>query len=227
MTSNSKTSLTSDDAAAESAATTTQADAVTSTADTTDAPEADTTATDAADTDATSANADAAPDVDSNADAPDSGTAGQAPVAARSADGTKSTGGFAAGAVAIVSAGLGLVSLTGSSLGEMLRTRQEIVGQIEMQSGAGGDQVEAAYGAPWDTIAMVNGAFALLALLVGGALLAVQATNTEAKNWIKAVALGGALLGVIGLGIAGGMYLDLFGADPVLPQAPTMPGAGG
>ncbi len=220
MTSDSKTSRTPDGAAADSEQTTTKADAATDTAGTATAPQAD-----AAADDATSANAEA--DADSNADTPDADAAGQAPVAAPSAERTKSSGDFAAGAVAIVSAGLGLVSLTGSSLGEMLRTRQEIVGQIELRSGAGGDQVEAAYGAPWDTIAMVNGAFALLALLVGGALLAVQAANAEAKSWIKAVALAGALLGVIGLGIAGGMYLDLFGADPVLPQAPTMPGAGG
>ncbi|MPY97672.1 MAG: hypothetical protein GEU97_06655 [Actinophytocola sp.] len=207
MTSDSKTSITPDDATTESEQTTTQADGATAT---TDAPQAE-TAADAPETDA-----------DASAD-----TAGQAPVAAQASDGKRSNSGVAAGAVAIVSAGLGLVSLTGSSLGEMLRTRQEIVGQIEMQSGGGGDQVEVAYGAPWDTIAMVNGAFALLALLVGGGLLAVQATNADSKGWIKAVALGGALLGVIGLGIAGGMYLDLFGADPVLPQAPAMPGAGG
>ncbi len=224
MASDSKTSRTPDDAAADSEQTTTKADAATDTAGTATAPQADTTAADA-----TSANAEAntEADADSNVDARDTDAAGQAPVAAQSADGTKSSGDFAAGAVAIVSAGLGLVSLTGSSLGEMLRTRQEIVGQIELRSGAGGDQVEAAYGAPWDTIALVNGAFALLALLVGGALLVVHANKADTQGWIKAVALAGALLGVIGLGIAGGMYLDLFGADPVLPQAPTMPGAGG
>ncbi len=211
MTSDSKTSITSDDAVADS----TQADAATDTTETTNV------ANDS------QSEAPASTDADSNADAPATDDAGQAPVAAQSTGGSKSGGGFAAGAVAVVSAGFGLVSLTGSSLGDMLRTRQEIVGQIELRSGGGGDQVEAAYGAPWEIIAMVNGAFAVLAVFLGGALLAVHANNAETKGWIKAVALGGALLGVIGLGIAGGMYFDLFGADPVLPQPPAMPGAGG
>ncbi|WP_034274681.1 hypothetical protein [Haloechinothrix halophila] len=131
------------------------------------------------------------------------------------------------GAIAVVSAGLGLASITGTSLGDMLRFRKEIIGQIDLRSSGGGDQVEVAYGAPWDTLSLVNGVFALLAVILGGALVAIYAGRSDARQWVKAVALGGALLGVIGLGIAGGMYLDLFGSQPVLPQAPSVPGAGG
>ncbi|GAA5126447.1 hypothetical protein [Haloechinothrix salitolerans] len=219
MTSDSRTSTPSDDAATESEQATNQADSATDPAtETASAPRSE---------------APADTDVDNNADAPVSGdepatdAEGQVPVAARAGETGKSSGGFAAGAVAIVSAGLGLVSLTGSSLGDMLRFRKEIIGQIDLRSGGGGDQVEIAYGAPWDTVAIVNGVFALLAVVVGGALVAVHANNADTKGWVKAVALGGALLGVIGLGIAGGMYLDLFGSQPELPQAPQMPGAGG
>ncbi|QGK68489.1 hypothetical protein GIY23_01990 [Allosaccharopolyspora coralli] len=133
-----------------------------------------------------------------------------------------------AGAAAVVSAGLGLSSLSGTSLGEMMRTRQEIVGTIEQQTGGGGgDQIQTLYGAPWNAVAMVNGVFALLAILVGGVVLAALAKRTGGARWVNAVALGGVALGVLGLLVAGGMYLDLFAGPPVLPQMPSMPGAPG
>ncbi|MPY80044.1 MAG: hypothetical protein GEV04_16615 [Actinophytocola sp.] len=203
MTSDSKTTVTSDDVTPDEA----QADVST---ETTSATQSETS-----DADGTSA------------DAPTTDTTSEAPVAAKASGSGKASGGFAAGAVAIVSAGLGLVSITGSSLGDMMRFRQEILGQIQMRSGGGADQIEIAYGAPWDTTAIVNGAFALLAVLVGGAVLAVHANKADTSGWVKAVALGGALLGVLGLGVAGGMYLDLFGSQPTMPPMPAMPGAGG
>lgn len=135
------------------------------------------------------------------------------------------TGSFAPGAAAVVSAGLGFTSLTGTGLGDMLRSRQEIVGQIEATvSGGTGDQVDALYGAPWHTAALVNGIIALVAVLVGGALLAAHSRRAGTASWIKAVALGGAVLGALGLLIAGGMYLDLFAAQPELPMAPMLGG---
>ena len=59
-----------------------------------------------------------------------------------------------AGAAAVVSAALGLASLTGTSLSEMLRERKQLIGQIESSAqpaqggGGGGDQIDALYGAP-------------------------------------------------------------------------------
>ncbi|MBR7678015.1 hypothetical protein KDA82_34535 [Streptomyces daliensis] len=47
---------------------------------------------------------------------------------------TAPRGGLGAGAAAVVSAGLGLVSLTGTSLSEMLRDRKQLIGQIESSS---------------------------------------------------------------------------------------------
>ncbi|MQA17275.1 MAG: hypothetical protein GEV09_25070 [Pseudonocardiaceae bacterium] len=137
---------------------------------------------------------------------------------------TASAGGFGAGAAAAVSAGLGLASLTGTSLSDMLRSREEIVGQIEAVTGGGGDQVEALYGAPWQTAALVNGIFALVAVLVGGVLLAARARRADTQPWVKAVALGGVVLGGIGLLVAGGMYLDLFASQPAIPAAPGIGG---
>ena len=131
--------------------------------------------------------------------------------------------GFVAGAVALVGAALGLVSITGSSLADKLHARREIIGQIDSNSGATVDQMEAFYSAPWGTVALINGAFAVLAVLVGGGvLLAVSGRQTETRPWIKALALGGVILGVIGLLIAVAMHFDLFAAEPELPTAPPM-----
>ncbi|MFD7612470.1 hypothetical protein [Streptomyces sp. NPDC059828] len=133
---------------------------------------------------------------------------------------TTPTGSFAAGAVAVVSAGLGLCSLTGTPLSDMLRSRKELIGQIEASIGGGGDRIEAFYGTPWHTAALVNGIFALGAVVIGGVLLALHTGRTGTRPQVKAVALGGVLLGTIGLLIAGGMYLDLFASAPELPSSP-------
>lgn len=141
---------------------------------------------------------------------------------------TNSGGGVLAGAGAVVATGLGLASLTGTTLTDMLHSRQEIVGQIEATTGGGGDPVEAAYGAPWHAAAVVNGIFALLALLLGGALLALVARKSDTSPWVRALALGAALLGSVGLAVSAGMYFDLFAAQPVVPPQPAMPpGMGG
>lgn len=133
--------------------------------------------------------------------------------------------GFVAGAAAVVSAGLALSSLTGTGVGDMLRARAEIVGQIQASTGGAGiDQVEAFYGAPWDTAALVNGAVALVAVVIGGVLLAASSGRPTAREWVRSVAFGGVVLGAIGLFVAAGMYLDLFAAAPELPRMPQLGG---
>ncbi|GAA0938209.1 hypothetical protein [Pseudonocardia zijingensis] len=133
--------------------------------------------------------------------------------------------GVGPGAAAVVSAGLAVSALTGTGIGDMLRARSEIVGQIEASvSGGAVDQVEVLYGRPWDTAALVNGAVALVAVVIGGMLLAAQSGRPTTRAWVRAVALGGVVLGGIGLVVAAGMYLDLFVAAPELPQAPQLGG---
>ncbi|MFI7242401.1 hypothetical protein [Streptomyces qinglanensis] len=144
------------------------------------------------------------------------------PQAADSASGRRQD--WAGGAVAVLSAGLGLASLTGTSFSDMLRERKSLIGQIESSAqGSGGsasDQVNALYGAPWHAAAVVNGIFAVLAVAVGALLLAALTGRSRARGWVKAVALGGVLLGLVGLLVAGGMYFDLFAAQPEVPAAP-------
>lgn len=129
--------------------------------------------------------------------------------------------GVLGGAVAIVSSAVGLASITGTSIGDKLQARQEIIGQLQAGSG-GGDQIELAYGAPWDAVAVVNAVFGAIAVILGGLVLAVYAGKSDSRSWVKVVALAGALLGVLGLGIAGAMYLDLFGSQPTMPAMPGM-----
>jgi hypothetical protein len=133
--------------------------------------------------------------------------------------------GVGAGAAAVVSAGLALCALTGTGIGDMLRARAEIVGQIEASvSGGAVDQVEAFYGSPWDTAALVNGAVALVAVVIGGVLLIAHSGRPTTRAWVRAVALGGVVLGGIGLLVAVGMYFDLFVAAPELPPTPQLGG---
>lgn len=137
---------------------------------------------------------------------------------------TARSGGVVSGGIALVAAGLGLASLTGTSLGDMMRARQELLGQIAAATGGQVDQIDALYGSPWHTAALVNGALAVLAVIVGAVLLGVRGRASATPSWVTAVALGGTVLGVIGLLVSGGMYLDLFAAAP---QLPPMPGMGG
>lgn len=140
---------------------------------------------------------------------------------------TTTSGGGLAGAGAVVAAGLGLASLTGTSVGDMLRERESLVGQIQAATGGPGDTIESFYGAPWDVAALVNGVVALVAVLVGLVLVLGPAARPAAGAWVRPVALGGLVLGVLGLLVSGGMYLDLFASTPVLPQMPSIPGLGG
>ncbi|MCQ4079353.1 hypothetical protein NGB36_01700 [Streptomyces sp. RB6PN25] len=136
------------------------------------------------------------------------------------------TSGIFDGGAAVVGAGLGLASLTGTWLGTVLSARQQLIGQIKTQSGTASSQVAAIYGDPWHTTAVLNGTFALVALLVAGTVLVRQrlGSGPSAAPWVKAVAWGGLVLAVIGLLIAGAIWSDLFTS---LPTVPASSGASG
>jgi hypothetical protein len=121
--------------------------------------------------------------------------------------------GVGAGAAAVVSAGLGLVSLTGSWIGTVAAARETLVGQLETASTATvAKQVKEIYGDAWQTSALWAGFFALAALIVGVFVLARPAFGAPGKPqavWIKSVAWGGVALGVIGLLLAVLKYTDI------------------
>lgn len=117
-----------------------------------------------------------------------------------------SSSGIGAAAAGVVAAGLGVVALSGSWVGKIASERQTLIGQIETSQGTPAQQISAIYGDAWHTTALFNGIFALVALIVGVAVLAWP----QKAGWVRAFAAAGVVLGVLGLIVAAGMYFDLF-----------------
>ena len=138
-----------------------------------------------------------------------------------------SASGVLFGAAAVAAAGLGLASLTGTWLSTVMSARQQLIGQIKSQSGSATNPIAAIYGDPWHTTALVNGGFALIAVVVAAAVLLWHKPVPGRRDaaWVKAVAWGAVALGVIGLLIAGTVELNLFTSLPSVPA--TAPGAAG
>ncbi|MEV5736433.1 hypothetical protein [Streptomyces sp. NPDC052292] len=120
--------------------------------------------------------------------------------------------GVGLGAGAVVSAGLGLVSLTGGWIGTVAAARETLVGQLQTSSGASvGKQLKEVYGDAWHTTALWAGLFALAALITGVVVLvrpAFGAPGRPQAAWIRSVAWAGVSLGVIGLLLAVLKYSD-------------------
>lgn len=147
--------------------------------------------------------------VDATRTEPEHGTTGERPA------------GVGQGAAAIVSAGLGLVSLTGSWVGTVAAARETLVGQLETAADAGvATQVKEVYGDAWHTSALWGGLFALTALIAAVAVLARPAFGTPGRPqapWIRSAAWAGVALGVLGLLLAVLKYTDVLLG---LPSAP-------
>lgn len=142
--------------------------------------------------------------------------AGTEPEAQDDAPGAEqeSPSGVGQGAAAVVSAALGVVSLTGSWLGTVAAARETLVGQLETAANAGvATQVKEVYGDAWQTSALWGGLFALTALIVGAVVLVRPAFGTPGWSvqapWIKSVAWAGVSLGVVGLLLAVLKYTDV------------------
>lgn len=156
----------------------------------------------------------ATPPADQGAD--DATQAADADAAAASDDGSglpidkeppaRASSGVAEGAGAVISAGLAVVSLTGSWLGTVAGARESLIGQLQTSQGASvGQQIQQVYGDQWHAIALVGGVFALLAMIVGVVVLAKPAFGEPGLSqapWIKSVSWAGVILGVIGLLLA-------------------------
>ncbi|MGW7043823.1 hypothetical protein ACWGDT_14130 [Streptomyces avermitilis] len=160
-------------------------------------------------TDATEAETDA----EAAADEPDESEEADDEVDGLRGDTQEGPSGVGQGAGAVVSAGLGLVSLTGSWVSTVAAARETLVGQLGTSSSASvATQVKEVYGDAWATTALIGGLFALAALIVGVVVLARPAFGAPGKPqpaWIKSVAWGGVALGVIGLLLAVAKYTDI------------------
>ncbi|PVE10356.1 hypothetical protein [Streptomyces scopuliridis] len=119
--------------------------------------------------------------------------------------------GLGSAAASIVAVCLGIVALTGTWTSRVLAERQGLVGQLKTgQSGTAEQQISAIYGDAWHVTAAINGAVALVALLIGVIVL----TLPQRTGWVRPFALAGAVLGFLGLLVSLGMYFDLFAALP-------------
>ncbi|MFF7813448.1 hypothetical protein ACFZCF_16255 [Streptomyces sp. NPDC007945] len=115
--------------------------------------------------------------------------------------------GVGAAAAAVVSAALSVVALTGTWTGRVVAERETLVGQIKTSgTGTPAQQISEIYGDAWHSTALVNGIFALLAVIVAGLVL----TLPRRPAWVRAVAVAGAVLGGVGLLLSAGTYFDLF-----------------
>ncbi|MFF3848321.1 hypothetical protein [Streptomyces sp. NPDC002328] len=121
--------------------------------------------------------------------------------------------GVGQGAGAVVSAGLGIVSLTGSWVGTVASARESLMGQLQStQSSSVAKMIKEGYGDAWQATALWGGVFALTALVVGVVVLARPAFGAPGRPqapWIKSVAWAGVSLGVIGLLLAVLKYTDV------------------
>ncbi|WP_369392046.1 hypothetical protein AB5J72_34005 [Streptomyces sp. CG1] len=120
--------------------------------------------------------------------------------------------GVGQGAGAVVSAALGLVSLSGGWIGTVAGAREQLVGQLRTPSTASvATQIKAVYGNAWHSTALWAGLFALAALFTGVVVLARPAFGAPGRPqapWIKSVAWAGVCLGAIGLLLAVLKYSD-------------------
>ncbi|WTE38715.1 hypothetical protein OH735_26705 [Streptomyces sp. NBC_01618] len=129
-------------------------------------------------------------------------------------DADKKPSGLGSAAAAVAASALGIVALTGSWTGKVAAERETLIGQIKTSSGGtAAQQISEIYGDAWHSTALVNGLFALLALLVGIFALVRPAFGAPSPNpqpgWVRAVATAGIALGVLGVVISAGMYFDL------------------
>ncbi|MFC9792529.1 hypothetical protein [Streptomyces sp. NPDC057695] len=115
--------------------------------------------------------------------------------------------GIGGAAAAVVSAALGAVALTGTWTGKVVSERETLLGQIKTSgSGTPTQQISEIYGDAWHSTALVNGVFALIALLVAVLVLVLPGRPA----WVRSVAVAGAVLGGLGILLSVGTYFDLF-----------------
>ncbi|MGW1108667.1 hypothetical protein [Streptomyces sp. NPDC002540] len=134
-------------------------------------------------------------------------------------DSDKGPSGLGPAASAVAAAGLGVVALSGSWTGKIAAERETLIGQIKTSTGSSAaQQISEIYGDAWHATALVNGLFALLAVLVGVFALVRPAFGAPSPHpqpgWVRAVATAGIALGVLGVVLSIGMYFDLIVSLP-------------
>lgn len=128
--------------------------------------------------------------------------------------------GVAAGASAIVAAGLGLIALSGSWTSRVVGERETLKGQISSANATStSDKIEALYGNAWQMTALVNGVLSTIALLIAVFVLARPAFGAPGRTlpaWVRSVSWAAVVVSAIGVAAFAVMYLLS------LPTAPAV-----
>jgi len=143
-------------------------------------------------------------------------------------EGTTSKG-VVGGAFAVAAAGIGLIALSGSWLSTTIYQRQGLIGSIAANGKASAVIIKDEYTTPWEHVLYINGAFALVGLLVGIAVLFCGRflASKPLPNWVKAVAWGAVALGVVGLGVAGFTHYEVLNHIITVPASAASSSTGG
>ncbi|MFF7447008.1 MULTISPECIES: hypothetical protein [unclassified Streptomyces] len=163
------------------------------------------------------AGTDGVPEADAGADALQDGET--VVVDETAVDEQEGPSGVGQGAGAVVSAALGLVSLTGGWIGSVAAQKENLLSQLQnsSQNSSVATLLKEGYGDVWNVQALYAGFFALAALLIGVFVLVRPAFGAPGKpqaGWIRSVAWAGVSLGVIGLLIAVLKYSDVLVSLP-------------
>ncbi|QMU67955.1 hypothetical protein [Streptacidiphilus sp. P02-A3a] len=136
--------------------------------------------------------------------------------------------GVVGGAFAIAAGALGLASITGTWVSNVVYERQQLIGSIASSGKSSAQVISAEYATPWHRVAMINGFFAIgavvigLGVLIGGYFLAAR----PMPGWARAVAWAALGLGIIGLVISGVMYFD-WGIHTIIAPPASSSSTGG
>jgi hypothetical protein len=136
--------------------------------------------------------------------------------------------GVVGGAFGIAAAALGLASITGTWVSNVVYERQQLIGSIASNGKSSAQVIAAEYATPWHRVALLNGVFGIaaflvaLGVLIGGYFLA----SRPMPGWARAVAWAALALSVVGLVISGVMYFDLGIHTIVAPAAAASSSSG-
>ena len=136
-------------------------------------------------------------------------------------DGAELVGsGFVSGAFGLTSLVLAIVSLTGGWLGTVYGARAEYVAELKTKTQSTQASLDA-FHSSWHGQAALGGIFALAALLFGAGVLASPALLLSGKTpgWARATALGGLILGAIGLLLAILAWFNIIAPGLTAPPA--------
>ena len=135
-------------------------------------------------------------------------------------DGEPVGSGFVSGAFGLTSLVLAVVSLTGGWLGTVYGARAEYVAELKTKTQSTQASLDA-FHSSWHGQAALGGIFALAALLFGAGVLASPALLLSGKTpgWARATALGGLILGAIGLLLAILAWFNIIAPGLTAPPA--------